>query len=349
MMNITRDSGLRRFNTFGMDVKAACFIEYSSLEELDSIYSREEDFPQPFFHIGGGSNLLFTGDFPGTILHSAIKFIEKADDGVRVGAGVIFDDFCGWCAEEGLWGPENLSLIPGEVGASAVQNIGAYGREVGEIIKEVECYDTLTRSMVTFPVEKCNYAYRDSFFKHEGKGRFIVTAVKFNLTREYSPVLDYGHVRESAFMAYGADVVEGNRLTPKKMRDLVISIREGKLPDPKETGSAGSFFRNPFVSNEVYSQVEEVAMKEGLGPVPHFPEGGLVKIPAAWLIDKCGWKGFRDGNAGVWHSQPLVLVNLTGKASPEEIITLENKIISSVRDRFGVELSPEVEHVPSSK
>ena len=346
MMDITRDTELRRFNTFRMDVKAACFIEYSSLEELDSVFARAGEYPKPFFHIGGGSNLLFTGDFPGTILHSGIKFIEERGDVVRVGAGVVFDDFCQWCAGKGFWGPENLSDIPGEVGASAVQNIGAYGREAGDIILEVECYDTLERRSVRIPVQDCNYAYRDSYFKHEGKGRYIVTAVDFQLTKEYSPVLGYGHVRESAVAAYGAETVEDKKLTPGMMRDLVKSIRGGKLPDPKEVGSAGSFFRNPFVSVEEYSNVERIAERDGLGPVPHFPAGDLVKIPAAWLIDKCGWKGRAEGNAGVWHNQPLVIVNLTGEASPEEIVTLENKIISSVRERFGVELRPEVEHVP---
>ena len=355
-MVITKDTDLRRFNTFGMDVKAACFIEYGSLEELESIFACPGDYPQPFFHIGGGSNLLFTGDFPGTILHSGIKFIQdlgkREPEGevvVRVGSGVVFDEFCRWCAEAGFWGPENLSLIPGEVGASAVQNIGAYGREVGDIILSVECFDTEERSMTRIPVSDCKYAYRDSFFKHDGKGRYIVTAVEFLLTKEYSPLLGYGHVRESAVTAFGQEVVEGGRLTPGMMRDLVISIRGGKLPDPKETGSAGSFFRNPFVSEEEYSYVEKVAERDGLGPVPHFPAGERVKIPAAWLIDKCGWKGKSEGNAGVWHNQPLVLVNLTGKATPEEIMTLENKIISSVRERFGVELSPEVEHVPDTK
>lgn len=355
-MVITKDTDLRRFNTFGMDVKAACFIEYGSLEELESIFACPGDFPQPFFHIGGGSNLLFTGDFPGTILHSGIKFIrilgEREPEGgavVRVGSGVVFDEFCRWCAETGFWGPENLSLIPGEVGASAVQNIGAYGREVGDIILCVECFDTEERCTTRIPVSDCNYAYRDSFFKHEGKGRYIVTAVEFLLKKEYSPLLGYGHVRESAVAAFGTEVVDGGRLTPGMMRDLVISIRNGKLPDPKETGSAGSFFRNPFVSEEEYSYVEKVAERDGLGPVPHFPAGGRVKIPAAWLIDKCGWKGKSEGNAGVWHNQPLVIVNLTGKATPEEIMTLENKIISSVRERFGVELSPEVEHVPDTK
>ena len=345
-MDITRDTELRRFNTFRMDVKAACFIEYSSLEELDSVFAEAGEYPQPFFHIGGGSNLLFTGDFPGTILHSGIKFIEERGDVVRVGAGVVFDDFCQWCAGKGFWGPENLSDIPGEVGASAVQNIGAYGREAGDIILEVECYDTLERRSVRIPVQDCNYAYRDSCFKHEGKGRYIVTAVDFQLTKEYSPVLGYGHVRESAVAAYGAEAVEDKKLTPGMMRDLVKSIRGGKLPDPKEVGSAGSFFRNPFVSVEEYSNVERIAERDGLGPVPHFPAGDLVKIPAAWLIDKCGWKGRSEGNAGVWHNQPLVIVNLTGEASPEEIVTLENKLISSVLERFGVELRPEVEHVP---
>lgn len=352
-MKKERNINMLSRNTFGMDVAANCLVEYDSVAELAAIFRARPDFPQPFFHLGGGSNILFTGDFAGTILHSNIKFIEEdpvweKEDGTviaRVGAGVVWDDFCAWCSGRGLWGPENLSSIPGEVGASAVQNIGAYGREVKDFINEVECFDTVGLEPVVFSVKDCQYAYRDSFFKKEGKGRFVITAVCFRLSKCYSPELDYGHVCEAAVREYGREAVDNKTLTPDMMRRLIMKIRKEKLPEPAQAGSAGSFFRNPFITEETSSHVAEVAEKERLGPVPRFKQGELVKIPAAWFIDKCGWKGYRDGNVGVWDHQPLVLVNATGKASPKEVIALENRIIESVRERFGVELDPEVEHV----
>lgn len=349
-MNIRYDAGLGAMNTFRMNVKASCLVEYDSYEELESFLSDERlsgELPLPFYHIGGGSNLLFTGDFHGTILHSRIRFIEFPGGGlVRAGSGVIWDDFCASCAEKGLWGPENLSLIPGETGAAAVQNIGAYGREVKDIIEAVECYDLVLRRRVTIKNADCHYAYRDSMFKNEGKGRYIVMSVLFRLSEDYSPELDYGHVREAAIEKFGEDAVSGKRLTPSGIRSLIIHIRENKLPDPAETGSAGSFFRNPFVTPEQFVHVAEVAAKENFGSVPHFNmEGGLIKIPAAWLIEKCGWKGYRKGNAGVYEKQSLVLINATGKAAPEEILDLENNITASVQQRFGIALRPEVEHI----
>lgn len=325
-------------------------VEYDSFEELASFFSDERlaaEMPLPMLHIGGGSNLLFTGDFAGTVLHSNIRFIEDNGDGtVRVGAGVVWDDFCEWCAEKGLWGPENLSLIPGETGAAAVQNIGAYGREVKDIIIEVECYDILRKRKAVIPNAECRYAYRDSMFKNEDKGRYIVTSVLFGLSRDYAPELDYGHVREAAATAYGREFVEMRKLTPRHIRNLVIEIRKSKLPDPADIGSAGSFFRNPFVLPEQYAKVAEIASREALGTVPHFVmDEGLIKIPAAWLIEKCGWKGYRNGNVGVYEKQPLVLVNLTGKASPKELLKLEKDISASVLDKFGIDLRPEVEHI----
>ena len=354
-MKLSYNVSLREWNTFGMKVRAAALLEYDSAEELSGILADERfagELPLPLFPIGGGSNLLFTGDFPGTLLHSRIRFIDPlpsegvlSDDAdcqrVRVGAGVVWDEFCEWAATEGLWGPENLSLIPGEAGAAAVQNIGAYGREVCELVETVECFDLLQRQGVVFPASECRYAYRDSRFKGEWKGRYIVTAVVFRLRRDYAPVLDYGHVRAAMEKAVGPEPY-----TPLQVREGIIAIRKDKLPDPAETGSAGSFFRNPFVLPEQYRKVERIAEAEGLGPVPHFlTEDGLVKIPAAWLIDKCGWKGARRGNAGVWPVQPLVLVNATGTAMPDEILALEKEIISSVRSRFGIVLNPEVEHI----
>lgn len=344
-MEIISNADLGAMNTFRMKVKAACLAEYFSIEELDEI-SRMEDLPRPFFHIGGGSNLLFLGDYPGTVLHSGIRFIEQypSKEGltVRVGAGVPWDEFCLWCAKRGLWGPENLSMVPGETGAAAVQNIGAYGREIGDIVSHVECYDLLTHEKVYFLQSECAYGYRESFFKNEGKGRYVVTAVVMNLKTDYSPLIGYGNLRERIADRYGSFVVNENRLTPEIVRDCIMEVRGEKLPAVEETGSAGSFFRNPYVPAEKY---EEIAAM-GYASVPHFPNpDGSVKIPAAWLIDQCGWKGHTEGNAGVWPKQPLVIVNATGKASPQEIKSLEDRITASVREKFGIELIPEVEHI----
>ncbi len=415
-------------NTFGMRVKARCFIEYDSVADLVDI--EFEELARPVLHIGGGSNLLFTDDFKGTVLHSKIDFIEILDechrDGVEklnpshsgewappvheatgghgfsnhpygassengrvlvsVGSGVVFDDFCEWAAKEGLWGVENLSYIPGEVGASAVQNIGAYGVEVKDVIRQVYCYDTQEEEFVHFDVEECGYGYRDSFFKRpEVKGRYIVTHVVFALSRAPQPKLEYGHLKDAVAevassssdprlrklrhsLAGGGtslpsdaspDTVadchfersgsgDEKSLTPALIRKVIIKIRKEKLPEPSVKGSAGSFFKNPVVPMEQFLKIEEAAKAEHGSDykVPHYDlPDGMVKIPAAWMIEQCGWKGKRSGGAAVWDKQPLVIVNHTGEAYPEEIIGLEKRIIASVRTRFGVELHPEVEHV----
>ena len=299
-------------------------------------------------HIGGGSNLLFTGDFPGTVLHSAIRHIDVISDSddevlVRVGAGVEFDKLCEWAAGRSLWGPENLSHIPGEAGAAAVQNIGAYGVEAKDIIREVRAFDLVSRKFLTFSVEECNYGYRDSFFKSpEGKDRYIITGIVFAFRRNGSPILEYGNLRETLLSRCHCP-------TPSDVREAIISIRRTKLPEVSEVGSAGSFFKNPVVSREVFDNVVRVSGRDEAS-VPHYPvpvPGGepWVKIPAAWLIDQCGWKGAVRGGAGVWPSQPLVIINASGEASPEEILALEECIRMSVSDRFGIVLSPEVEHI----
>ena len=367
---------LTKMNTFGMKVKARCFIEYDSVADLVDI--EFEELARPVLHIGGGSNLLFTDDFKGTVLHSKIDFIEilngspepHCDDRdslchceersdvaisspvlVSVGAGVVFDDFCAWAAKEGLWGVENLSYIPGEVGASAVQNIGAYGVEVKDVIHKVYCYDTVEEEFVSFSVEECGYGYRDSFFKRpEIKGRYVVTHVVFALSREPKPVLEYGHLKEAVadchFERSGCG--DEKSLTPALIRKVIIRIRKEKLPEPSVKGSAGSFFKNPVIPMEHYLRIEAVAKAE-FGPdykVPHYDlPDGMVKIPAAWMIEQCGWKGKRSGGAAVWDKQPLVIVNHTGEAYPEEIVGLEKRIIASVKAKFGVELHPEVEHI----
>jgi UDP-N-acetylmuramate dehydrogenase len=334
---------LTKMNTFGMKVKARCFIEYDSVADLVDI--EFEELARPVLHIGGGSNLLFTDDFKGTVLHSKINFIEILDNGlVSVGAGVVFDDFCAWAAKEGLWGVENLSYIPGEVGASAVQNIGAYGVEVKDVIRTVYCYDTVEEEFVNFTVGECGYGYRDSIFKDpEIKGRYIVTHVVFALSREPQPRLDYGHLKD-VVLAEAA----GHELTPAMIRKVIIKIRKEKLPEPSVMGSAGSFFKNPVMSAGQFAHIEAAAKAEH-GPdciVPHYDlPDGTVKVPAAWMIEQCGWKGRRSGGAAVWDKQPLVIVNYTGEAYPEEIVGLEKRIIASVKAKFGVDLHPEVEHV----
>ena len=382
---------LTKMNTFGMRVKARCFMEYDSVADLVDI--EFEELARPVLHIGGGSNLLFTDDFKGTVLHSRINFIEILDECqcaavapshsvgpspypgvgkchfrtngtssedvystdagtknapevvfVSVGAGVVFDDFCDWAAKEGLWGVENLSYIPGEVGASAVQNIGAYGVEVKDVIRKVYCYDTVEEEFVNFSVEECEYGYRDYIFKDpEIKGRYIVTHVVFALSRTPQPKLDYGHLNDAVNAAAG-----DGALTPALIRRVIIKIRKEKLPEPSVMGSAGSFFKNPVISPEHFARIEAAAKAEH-GPdykVPHYDlPDSTIKIPAAWMIEQCGWKGKRSGNAAVYDKQPLVIVNYTGDAYPEEIIGLEKRIIESVSRKFGIELHPEVEHI----
>ena len=388
---------LTKMNTFGMKVKTRCFIEYDSVADLVDI--EFEELARPVLHIGGGSNLLFTQDFKGTVLHSKIDFIEILDEcqrdfvQVSVGAGVVFDDLCAWAAKEGLWGIENLSYIPGEVGASAVQNIGAYGVEVKDVIRRVYCYDTVEEEFVSFGVEECGYGYRDSIFKSpEVKGRYIVTHVVFALSREPRPVLDYGHLKDAVMSACGEcqsaseapfqdllpqaarckspqDCLPGRsrpiagggmsqetsvaattltRITPQMIRKVIIKIRKEKLPEPSVMGSAGSFFKNPVIPADHFLRMEADAKTEHGQDykVPHFDlPDGMVKVPAAWMIEQCGWKGRRSGGAAVYEKQPLVIVNYTGDAYPEEIIGLERRIIASVKEKFGVELYPEVDHI----
>ena len=344
---------LSKLNTFGMKVKSRCFVEYDSVADLVDIEFGE--LARPVLHIGGGSNLLFTDDFKGTILHSKIDFIEIISDEsqdpvlVSVGAGVIFDDFCAWAAKEGLWGVENLSYIPGEVGASAVQNIGAYGVEVKDVIKTVYCYDTVDEEFVNFDVEDLGYGYRDSAFKDpEIKGRYVVTHVVFALSRTPQPKLDYGHLKEAVDCHFDRAEREEKSLSPALIRKVIIKIRKEKLPEIGVMGSAGSFFKNPVISAEHFARIEAAAKAEKGDEynVPHYDlPDGMVKVPAAWMIEQCGWKGRRSGGAAVWEKQPLVIVNCTGEAFPEEIIGLERRIIASVKDKFGVGLHPEVEHI----
>lgn len=329
-MKDLNDYSLLKHNTFGMDVRAERFIEYVSEEELISILPLLHE--HRFLHIGGGSNILFCGNYDGIILHSAIAGIsvvaeDEASVSVKVGAGVQWDDFVSYAVEKGWSGAENLSLIPGEVGASAVQNIGAYGVEAKDLIENVETIDLTDGTRRVFLNAECVYGYRKSIFKNELKGRYAVTYVTYRLSKVFQPKIDYGNVREKLL---------GKELTPENVRNAVIDIRQSKLPDPEVTGNAGSFFMNPVVSLEKYE-----ALKTENPDMPHYIVDGGVKIPAGWLIEKCGWKGKSLGRAGVCPNQALVLINLGG-ATGRDIVALSNAVCQSVSEKFGISISPEV-------
>ena len=336
-MKIEQHWSLLPYNTFGIDVKADFFIEYDSATDLQDILRSEIVKNKRTLHIGGGSNLLFMQDFKGVILHSAIHSIEKVREDVdtvtlEVGASVNWDNLVGYCVENGWGGIENLSLIPGEVGASAVQNIGAYGVEVKDVIEEVNAVEVETAIFRTFSKEACRYGYRDSVFKNEYKGRYIITSVLFRLNKHPEFKLNYQHLEE--------EVMKTGELNLANIRKTIIHIRETKLPDPKITGNAGSFFMNPVIAKEQFLALQAVYPQ-----IPHyFDTDTTEKVPAAWLIDQCGWKGKHLGNAGVHEKQALVLVNLGG-ATGAEIVHLAEQIQQSVREKFGIELKPEVNFI----
>lgn len=320
------------YNTFGIDVSASRFLEYASVAELKE-YIAQGAVTTPFLHIGSGSNLLFTKDYDGLILHSRIGGIEvTAEDSqtvsLRVGAGVVWDDFVACCVEHGWYGAENLSLIPGEVGASAVQNIGAYGVEVKDLITAVETVNVQGYGRV-YSVEECEYAYRSSIFKRPENKSVFVTYVRFRLSKEERYTLDYGTIRQE-LAKYPAP-------TLPIVRKVIIEIRESKLPDPKVMGNAGSFFMNPIVAKEKLE-----ALQRDYPRIPYYElPDGRVKIPAGWMIDQCGWKGKSLGPAAVHDKQALVLVN-RGGAKGSDIVALSDAVRASVRDKFGIDIHPEV-------
>ncbi|WP_308760925.1 UDP-N-acetylmuramate dehydrogenase [uncultured Bacteroides sp.] len=319
-------------NTFGIDVTAARFLEYSSEDELRKLIA-EGRVIAPVLHVGGGSNLLFVKDYEGTILHSRIDALEiTAEDeervSVRVGAGVVWDDFVALCVERHWYGAENLSLIPGEVGASAVQNIGAYGVEVKDLITSVETINMEGEKRV-YRVDECSYSYRKSLFKQPEMKTVFVTFVNFCLSKREHYTLDYGTIRQE-LEKYPVVNIE-------TLRRVIIDIRRNKLPDPKVLGNAGSFFMNPVVPREQFE-----ALQREYKDMPHYDVGAdSVKIPAAWMIEQCGWKGKALGPAAVHDRQALVLVNLGG-ASGADILALSDAVRASVRAKFGIDIHPEV-------
>lgn len=322
-------------NTFGIDVSAARFLEYSSVDELHRLIDSGQ-VTSPYLHIGGGSNLLFTKDYEGTVLHSRIEGVEVADETdddivVRVGAGVVWDDFVDYCVKHNWYGAENLSLIPGEVGASAVQNIGAYGVEVKDLIVRVETLNIEGKERV-YDISECGYSYRDSIFKRPANKSVFVTYVSFKLSKKEYYTLDYGTIRR--------ELEKYPTVALETVRRVIIAIREEKLPDPRVMGNAGSFFMNPIVSRVKFEALQE--------EYPHMPfyeiDADRIKIPAGWMIDQCGWKGKALGPAAVHDKQALVLVN-RGGARGADVIALSDAVRASVREKFGIDIHPEVNFI----
>ena len=326
---------LLNHNTFGIDACCHRFVEYSSVEEAQKVVGLLTQDDLPLLILGGGSNLLLTGDYQGTVLHSAIKGIEilrDEDDDVlvRCGSGEVFDDVVAFCVEHQLYGAENLSIIPGEVGASAVQNIGAYGAEAKDIIDTIEAVEIATGKVRVINNDECSYSYRQSRFKHEWKDKFLITYVTYRLSRKFVPRLEYGNIRNQ--------LDERGIATPtaQQLRDVIIEIRNAKLPDPKIWGNAGSFFMNPIVDENKKKELED-----RFPDLRYFKVDGGYKIPAGWMIEKCGWKGKTLGAVGVYDKQALVLVN-RGGATGEDVVRLMKKIQEDVKQKFGIDIYPEV-------
>ena len=328
------DYSLKAHNTFGLEARCSRFVEYASVDEARDIAAILRSSDTPYIIIGGGSNLLLTRDFEGIVVHSAIVGMELHDTLLRCGSGVVWDEVVAWAVSRGLVGAENLSLIPGDVGASAVQNIGAYGVEAKDLITEVEAVEIATGHVCAFSNADCQYGYRDSRFKREWKNKYLITHVTYQLTplaQQPTLHLDYGNIR--------AELAKRNMPapTPQQLRQVIIDIRQSKLPDPAVLGNAGSFFMNPVVSRGQYEQ-----LVTRYPDMPHYRiDDQHEKIPAGWLIERCGWKGRSMGRAGVHDKQALVLVN-RGGATGEEIVALCRAIQEDVLQKFGIEIHPEV-------
>lgn len=338
-----KNKDISSLTTFGLPVKAALFAEYENVRQLTWISRQKEYLENEVFHIGGGSNLLFLDDFSGLVLHSRIKGIVRYDKNadtvfVIAGAGEKWTDFVDWCVCNGLSGVENLAGIPGEVGASAVQNVGAYGVEAKDVIHSVECFDTETRQVVKIMAADCGFGYRDSRFKHDWKGRYFVLRVSFRLKpSDLAGHLDYGSLRNLALEL-------GRNPSVADVKRRVERIRNSKLPDPSVEGSAGSFFKNPVIPDSYYHDVVLAANPD----VPCYDlENDYVKIPAGWLIQHSGLKGLTIGGARVYPEQCLVISNLD-HAVADDVVKLAETVCRKVKDKFMIELRPEVNYIDSA-
>jgi UDP-N-acetylmuramate dehydrogenase len=334
MISIEECISLKPYTTFGVPVVARFFAEASTIDELQSLITIFSDNPKPKLILGGGSNLLFTDDFDGVVIYPNLTDIvvvrqNEEHAWVKAEAGVNWDQFVSLCCERNWGGAENLSLIPGNVGASPVQNIGAYGVEVKDLIEQVEAIHLSSGQKRIFTNAECRFGYRDSIFKQEEKGQWVIVSVIFKLNKK--PVLKtkYADVEE--------ELKSFSEKTVQTVREAIIRIRKRKLPDPKEFGNAGSFFKNPVIPVELYNRI-----KVDFPDIPHYPaHEGFVKIPAAWLIQTQGWKGRRDGNVGTYPTQPLVIVNY-GQATGKEVFEFARSIQHSVKEKFQVKLEMEV-------
>lgn len=328
-MKIYENYPLAECTTFHLPASARRFIEFDTEAELRELLPQVRG--ERLFVMGGGSNLVFTTDFDGTIIRSRISFIDtiaRDDESItlRVGSGVNWDSFVRHCVEQGYYGIENMSYIPGDVGASAVQNIGSYGVEVKDVITKVNTIEIATGESRTFDNAECRYAYRDSIFKHELKGLYVVTSVEYRLALQPHFTLTYGPLKE----------LDPANLTLADVRQRIIDIRKAKLPDPKHIGSAGSFFMNPIVDEAKFA-----ALKASYPDIPSYPlPDGKVKVPAGWLIEHAGLKGRRHGGAQVYEKQCLVLVNACN-ATGSDVLNLCREVIATVADKYGITLKPE--------
>lgn len=328
------DHPLRELNSFHVEEQADHIIEFNRAEDLNEIFG-SDNAPQHWYALGGGNNILFTRRFEGTLIKPTgerITIIKEDPSSVNilVEAGLEWDDMVEWAVSHELWGVENLSLIPGTIGASPVQNIGAYGAEAKDVIERIHYFDTTDCSHKTLRNEECHFAYRDSIFKRELKGRVIITSVEFRLSKIPQPNLGYGDLKAETEARGGA--------TLRNIRDAVCSIRRSKLPDPAELGNAGSFFKNPIVELSV---AELLSSKYENMPIYPTADPEKRKLAAGWLIDKSGLKGYRNGNVGVHERQALVLVNYGG-ANGTEVISLAKEVCRQVAEKFGIEIEPEV-------
>jgi UDP-N-acetylmuramate dehydrogenase len=328
---------LREYNTFGIEAEARQFVEISSIDEYISLRKSGEYAHLPHLFLGGGSNVLLTKAQEALVVKISIPGISVVKEDadfvwLKGGAGVVWDEFVQFAVNHGWSGLENLSLIPGTVGAAPMQNIGAYGAEIKDTFESLEALNLQTLALEVFDAKACAFGYRESFFKRAGKGQYLISSVTFKLSKKPSVKTSYGAIQE---------VLAAKGITQPSIRevaDAVIEIRQSKLPDPKEIGNSGSFFKNPTVSSSEASRL----LVEFPG-IPHYPVEGStdVKFPAGWFIEKAGWKGFRRGDAGVHAKQALVLVNY-GAATGAEILALSEEIKQSIKDTFGVALETEV-------
>lgn len=331
-MNITHNISLQPYNTFGIHAIAKQFALFKSVDELQELLTTET------LHrliLGGGSNILLTKNFDGLVLKNELKGIEliKEDDDyyyVKAAAGEGWHSFVQYCLQNNYAGVENLSLIPGSVGASPMQNIGAYGVEIKDVFYELEACHIQDKKLVTFTGNDCEFGYRESIFKRKCKNEFVITSVTYKLNKTPVYHTSYGAITQEL------ERMDVATLNINAISSAVINIRQSKLPDPKEIGNAGSFFKNPTIANTAYHQ-----LKNTYENIPGYTSGDSVKLPAAWLIEQCGFKGYRSGDVGCHNKQPLVLVNY-GNAKGAEIVALSEKIINAVNNKFNILLEREV-------